>query len=101
MSTKSVIAVFALAIFYASAAQLALARERVSASSTKHHSLVEHCDPQDGGSPSSSSDFVDIPYTFGSTLEYRPAWTGEAQTHTNNGQNWIKKHTALSPAHHC
>jgi len=46
MSTKSVIAVSALAIFYTCTAQLALARERVSAKSAKHHLLVEHCDPQ-------------------------------------------------------
>jgi hypothetical protein len=101
MPTRTVIALSVSAIFYASCAQAALAREPVSTSSGISHSQLEPCHPQDVGLPSPGSDFVAIPYTFGDTLEYRPAWIAEMQARTGRSRKMTKRPAALSPVPDC
>lgn len=101
MPTRTVIALSVSAVFYASCAQAALAREPVSTRGGTSQSQLGPCHPQDVGSLSHSSDFVAIPYTFGNTLEYRPAWIAEMQARTGRSRKMTKRHTALSPVPDC
>ena len=101
MPSRTVIALSLSAIFYASCAQAALAREPVSTRGGTSHSQLELCHPQDVGSHSHSSDFVAIPYTFGNTLEYRATWIAEMQARTGRSRKMTKKHAALSPVPDC
>ena len=100
MPAKLLIALSAFTMIYTCCAQAALAHKRVNAGST-NHSQLRHCDPQDLGKLSPSSDFVDIPYTFGNAMEYRPAWIEEVRPRTDNGRSVNKIHTGLSHVHHC
>jgi hypothetical protein len=101
MPSNTVIALSISSIFYASCSQAALAREPVSTRNGSSCSQLEPCHPQDVGSLSPSSDFVAIPYTFGSTLRFRPAWIAEMQARTGRSRKMVKRHTALSPVPDC
>jgi len=92
MPTRTLIALSVSAIFYASCAQAALARE--PARDGTRHSRSKPCYPQDVGSLSPSSDFVAIPYTFGNTLEYRPARIAEMEARTGRSRKITKRNTA-------
>jgi hypothetical protein len=101
MPTRTVIALSISALFYASCAQAAWAREPMSMRGSATHSQPAPCRPPNVGLLSRSSDFVAIPYTFGNTLEYRPAWTAEAQARTGASRKMTKRQMALSPAPGC
>jgi len=102
MLTKSVIASSVLAILaYSSVATPALAKGPADPRTGKNVSRMEACHPQEAGALSPGSDFVATPYTFGSTLYYRPAWTGEMQTRTDAGRKMSERRAVPSPAPHC
>jgi hypothetical protein len=101
MPTRTVIALSVSAIFYANCAEAALARQPVSTSSDTSHSQLEPCHPPDVGSPSPSSDFVAIPYTFGDTLEYRPAWIAGMQARAGGSRKMTKRPAAPSLVPDC
>jgi len=101
MPIRTLISLSVSAIVYAICAQAALAREPVSTRGGTSHSQPEPCHPQDVGSVSPSSDFVAIPYMFGNTLEFRPAWIAEMQARTGRSRKMMKRHSALPPVPHC
>ena len=101
MPTRTMIALSVSVIFCASCARLALARESVSPRGGTGHSQPEPCHPQDTGSLSPGSDFVAIPYTFGNTLEYRPAWIAGMPARIDRSRKTTKRHAVLSPVPDC
>jgi len=102
MLTKTVITPPALAILVCGfVAAPALAKGPADARTGNNNSQLESCHPQDAGTLPSGTDFVAVPYTFGSTLDYRPAWTGDMQGHTDVRRRMSKRLPASSPVPHC
>jgi hypothetical protein len=102
MLTKAANALSILAIVIcASNAVPALAKGPADARAGNSDSQVQSCHRQDAEVLSPDSDFVAIPYTFGSTLDYRPTWVGEMQPRTDVGRKMSKRHSSPSPVPHC
>jgi hypothetical protein len=102
MLTKTAIATTVLAILvHASFVEAALARGPADTATGNNKSQLQSCVPQDAGALSPGSDFVAVPYTFGSTFDYRPARTEEAQTPAEVGRKISKRHSARSSVPHC
>ena len=102
MLTKAANAPSILAILICvSFAAPALARGSDDARTGHNESSVDSCHRQDAGAISPGSDFVAVPYTFGSALDFRPVWSGETQARTDVGRKMSERRSAPSAVPHC
>jgi len=100
MPNKPVTAISALATLLCAAwsAQAAPSEQPVNSSRTGNDTRAESCHLT--ALFSASSDFVAVPYTFGSSLDYRPVWV-EVPVGTSDSRKITKRHYVLSSAPRC